>query len=501
MAWSVLPRRASAAGAHSSVEFALLPLLLLLALAMRWPGLGEPIDSYDEGVHLESLLLLAQGYEPFAEIAAAQGPLHLHSHLPFFLLFGQSLLAARLAVVSYSLLGLLGVWWIGRQVAGPWAGLAALALLAVSPTYLRFSRQVLADVPALGPTILAFGAALAYRRGGRERWLVAAGVLLALGLLVKPLVVPAVPAVLALAWPAARGRSVWRGPALLAGAAAATVLLALLALEPRFVFEDVLSFRAGAREAYGWSLSHNWELLVDKLDQEQPGFFQLALVGAGLLATRPDRRATAALGLWALASLGLLLAHSPLRYHHMVILLPPLAILGGAAASGLHALLSRVCRARRALAAASLAALVVYTSSVPELARRDALLLRNVDAAGADSGEVDDELAAVERIRRLTRPDDFIVTDHPYLAFLAGRRVPPELVDPSEARLRSGDLTDAEVVALANAYAPELIVLWNGKLSRLPGFMAWAEGRYTTGRRFGTVDDDQPRAILRDPDP
>jgi 4-amino-4-deoxy-L-arabinose transferase-like glycosyltransferase len=476
-------------------ELAWLILLAVLALAMRLPGLAEPANNYDEGVYLQALLLLARGYEPFSEIAVSQGPLHLHAQLPFFLLFGQTVAAARAASVAYSLAALAGVWWIGRQLGGRRAGLAAAVLLAVSPTYLRFSRQALADLPALAPATLAVGAALAYRRTGRGRWLVGAGLLLGLGVLMKPIVLPAGLAVAALVW--RPDRPGWRALGVVAGLVTAAALAVLLGLGPGPVSAQVLGFRAGARAAYGWSLEQNGALLVDKLDQEQLGFYALAAIGAGVAAAGPRRWPALAIALWAAATLGLLLAHSPLRYHHMVILLPPLAVLGGATVAAAPGLLRRGDARRRALGLLGAAAVLLYAAAAPELARRDALLLDNVDAAGAGSADVEDLLAAAERVRRLSRPEDFVLTDSPYVAFLADRRVPPELVDPSEARLRSGDLTDAEVATVAAAYAPEVVVLWQGRLSRLAGVTAWLGAEYQVERRFGTVDDGQPRAILR----
>jgi len=475
---------------------ATLAVLLVVALAMRLPSLGEPANNFDEGVYLESLFLMALGYRPFTEIAASQGPLHLHAQLPFFLAFGQTVAAGRAASVVYSLVGLAGVWWIGRQLAGRWAGLAATLLVVLSPTYLRFSRQALADLPALAPVTLAIGVALLHRRVGRRRWVVLSGVLLALGLLMKPLVVGAVLTVALLIW--RPGRAGWHDLLLLGGIVALTPFLVLLALGPWPVLEQVLGFREGARAAYGWDLRQNWDLIADKLDQEQLGFFLLASLGGGLLAPGRRRWAARAVIVWAVTSLGVLLAHSPLRYHQMVILVPPLAILGGAAVASIPRFVRGPRPMARILAALCGAALLVYAGGLPELVRRDLLLLENVDAAGSGSDTTDDADTAVERIRRLSGPDDFVLTDHPYLAFLAGRRVPPELVDPSETRLRAGDLTDERVLALAVAYRPKVVVLWNGKLNRLPRFMDWVTTTYRQDRRFGTVDDGQVRAVLRD---
>lgn len=487
-----LPSRRGAA------ELLLLALLLAAALAMRLQELDEPVDNYDEGVYLESLFLIAEGQRPVADVPISQGPLYLQSQLPFFLLFDQDVAAGRAGAVAFSLIGLVGVWWIGRQLGGPWAGLAAAGLLAASPTYLRFSRQVMADLPAVVPTILAVGVALRHRRSGRRTWLVGSALLLALGLLIKPLAAPAGVGVAALVW--RNDRRGWRDLGLLLGIVLLAGGLVLAALGPRAVIDQTLGFREEAREAYGWSPARNWELLVDKLDQEQASFYVLALVGAAGSLLGAGRRAAIGVALWASAGLALLLATSPLRYHYMVLLLPPLAILGGRAVGHLAGAV-RGGPTARALGAAGLAALLVYGGSLPELARRDRLLLENVDAAGAGSDDFGDELEAVERIRRLSERDDLVLTDNPYLAFLARRRVPAALIDPSETRLRSGDLTPDEVIGLGRASRPELIVLWEGTLSRVPGFLDWAERDYEVARRFGTVDGDQPRAILKDRDP
>jgi 4-amino-4-deoxy-L-arabinose transferase-like glycosyltransferase len=477
------------------LELFALGLVLSLAVAMRLPQLNEPANNYDEGVYLESLLLFARGYAPFAEIAVSQGPLHLHTQLPFFLLFGQTVAAGRAASAGLSLVGLVGIWWVGREVGGRWAGLGAALLLAISPTYLRFSRQALAELPALAPTILAIGAALLYSRTGRTRWLVVAGLLAALGLLMKPIVVPAALGLVWLVWrPNAAG---WRSLLLLAAVVLAAIALVLVLLGPGPVLGQVLGFREAAREEQ-WSLLGNWAQLVDKLDQESYGFYLLALTGLVPLAQRAGRRALAATALWAVASLALLLVHSPLSYHHMVILLPPLAVLAATAVSSAPRSLTRGGLSTPLLGTLVLTGVLVYASGLPRIVQRDLLLLDNIDAAGAGSHRTDDEISAAERIRSLTRPDDFVLTDNPYLAFLAGRRVPPELVDPSDARLHAGDLTDDEVLALVQAYDPEVIVLWNGKLSRLREFMSWVSADYALNRRFGTVDDGEPRAILRD---
>ena len=57
---------------------------------------------------------MTQGYRPFRDIFAAQGPLLLDAWHPFYALFARfvpaPLVAVRLVAVSYSLVGLIGLY-------------------------------------------------------------------------------------------------------------------------------------------------------------------------------------------------------------------------------------------------------------------------------------------------------------------------------------------------------------------------------------------------------
>jgi 4-amino-4-deoxy-L-arabinose transferase-like glycosyltransferase len=127
---------------------------------VRLPGLEQPNDNYDEGVYLESLLLMRSGYRPFVDIVSTQGPLHLYLAYAGYALGGYSLTAARLGGVIASLASIAGAGLAGRLLGGAVAGLAAALALALSPTYLAISRQALPEGPA---TALATWAIVAPR--------------------------------------------------------------------------------------------------------------------------------------------------------------------------------------------------------------------------------------------------------------------------------------------------------------------------------------------------
>src|SRR5687768_4751741 len=100
------------------VEVAAAALLIAVAVAMRVVNPGVYSGLFDEGIRVEQLFLMSAGYRPFRDIFAAQGPLLLDLLHPWFVLFGQDLVAARWSVGVYSLVGLAGTYWLARLVGG-----------------------------------------------------------------------------------------------------------------------------------------------------------------------------------------------------------------------------------------------------------------------------------------------------------------------------------------------------------------------------------------------
>src|SRR5919201_7095770 len=120
-----LPTRTARRGL--ATDLLLLGPVLLLALGLRLVNLGAYSGLFDEGIRAEQLFLMAQGYRPFKDIFAAQGPLLLDAFFPLYALFDRlidpPLVAVRLVAVSYSLVGLAGLYWVGRMLAGRAGGL------------------------------------------------------------------------------------------------------------------------------------------------------------------------------------------------------------------------------------------------------------------------------------------------------------------------------------------------------------------------------------------
>jgi len=566
------------------------PLALLVigvaALALRlWPLRHYPLDYQDEGAYWQSLRAMAAGQPLFSVVFSSQPPFFLLGVFPFYLLFGQTLVAARLGVVLYSLLGLAASYYIGRAVAGRWAGVIACALLAVDPLYLAESRTLQAEMPseALALAGVALAAVAAGRTGLPRRWRAAAsGVVLGLGVLTKLFDLGAiVPAALYLAVPLVAARRRGRGrtggerrtdmrealrlvvPDLLLLAAGFVVACAAV-LAPFFpmrglVYDQVVRFHqvAEGTTALGpGGLLHNVGLIRDNV----VGYYSipyLLLVLAGV-ALAVWRRAwtLAPLFVWLAISLWLLVRQQPLIWHHVVLLAPLLALIASAALplwmpSPPNPLSLTRGRGRRDATAPELLAVTTPVSShepwlagvrrhppqAPPEARWAASRSRGTSQPWAGGAKERDRvgmgiptyalmalvcvaaftslwqsvdqnrsrvdtnppLAALQRrmagvLHDKTQPGELVVTDGQYIAGLAGRSVPGELVDTSSVRIATGEI-DPRYFSLH--YLEDIIardhvrtVLFaTGRLDGvLHGFRSWVEQRYRLVARFGKKD-------------
>lgn len=491
---AALPSRRPGLVVGRLAELAGLFGLLLVALAMRVVNLDGPRsnfpDLFDEGIRSEQLLLMANGFRPFRDIYSAQGLLLLDLLYPFYAAFGGTLGAARLAVGLLSVLGIAGAWWSGRQAGGAVGGLAAAFLLVVSAPFLESSRLALAEVPSLVPCLWAIGCGVRWQRGGGPRWLYAAAALATLGVLVKPMaasvVVPL--GLLALSRPGLQ----WRQVAIAVGIAVGITALAVLALGPAAIYEQIVAYRLGARQGGTWEFRSNYKMVITEPSGAQPGLFALAGLG-GLVTVSRCWRLGLALLAWPLAAIGMLLLYFPLHPKHLVYMVPPLALAGGVGL-GQAARLAWAEGVRGRGARLATVGLALVLAAIP----LGALSGGTSTPSTADANPDDADLNVYDRdvardVRVLAGPGDFILTDHPYLAALGQRMVPPDLVDISRGRTRAGALTGREVIDNARGYDVRLVLVWADRLRRLSGVPTWLDEEYVLTDIFGGRNVKTPR--------
>lgn len=465
--------------------------LLWLAVTVRLTGLGDHTDISDEGIRGVQLRLLAAGYKPVSEIYASQGPLSLWLFAPAVALFGPEIVVARLTAVASSLLVLAASVWIARLAAGPIAGLAAGAVLALSPVFLDNSRLALVEVPSIAPTVLGLVGILQFRRSGRRGWLIASAVLMAIGALAKPMAaVAGLPALLLILAPRIES---WGEPALAArecrrrlvdfGVFAATGLLVcvavVLAVGPATLYEQVVAYRLGARAVRGWDLATNVNLVSTQLRLHGWGVLLAAVVGVASVCLRGGWIGLACVG-WLAGALAALLVYSPLWEKHVTYTLPPLAILAGVGISSVALLASRNLEWRRLTPGLSAAvALMLVASHLPTLAAGTrAIVYRH---AGSDLARYADDL---EIVKAATAPGEFVVVDDAYLAMLTGRLTPPFLADLSWNRILARALTAEQAIAETRRHDTKIVILQDDHLGQVQRYLTWADREYVLVKSY-----------------
>jgi hypothetical protein len=447
----------------------LLAGVAVLALALRAPLLAGGQVDYDEGVYWESLRALSAHHPLFTSVYSSQPPGFLLLLMPGHLALGSTIAGERLTVLVLAMAGIGAVYRTASLLAGgPAAGVAAAAVLAADPLFLRQSVTLQADGPcvALALVALALAADARRREPGRARDLLAgaAGAVLATAVLTKPLSLAAGPPV-AVLLVTGRARTDVRALAAAAAgglAATAALLLPFAGAWPE-LWRQVVGLHLGARSlpVGGLDDATRWRELPVAL---------LGLAGLAAAARRAPALALAGAA-WAIPAVLLLAWQHPLWPHHVVAATAPLALLAGGLAT-----LRRPWPAppRWAAAGAALLALAVLAASAAS-----ARAVAGVQRPESDAGS----LAAA--LRAATGPGDLVVTDDQFAAAQAGRDTPPELVDTSFVRVTSGDLPPGQAIALAARPDVRAVLLTTGRLAALPGFETWAAGSFPHARDLG----------------
>jgi 4-amino-4-deoxy-L-arabinose transferase-like glycosyltransferase len=405
-----------------------LALAGLLGLAALLYGRSlHAAANYDEGVYLASLDALRHGQGLGTDVYASQPPGFYVLLSAVSLLPGDGVTDLRIGFLLLALVGLCAAYVIGRKIGGVAGGLGAAALLAVTAPYPVQAARVQADTASVALALVAIAVAC-YAGRSPWRWAAAgalAGATVSVKLLALPVAAPiAVLLVARRSWRAAGALVV--GAGLVWVALAATYAGALGELWQTVVTDHRLA------RSLGPSLADNvHRVLLHSLDWKTPAgvLVPIGLVCAIVFLRRVE---LLALGAWIVASAAFLVYQRPLLDHHLVLLATALAVPAGA---GIGAAVARVPRPAR-IAVAGVAALALAAGFVQEERRLD-----------RQAGESPGVLWAAERLRMRTKPGAFIGSDLPIVPYLAGRRMPGQLVDTSFVRLGTGSLTAAEILA------------------------------------------------------
>ena len=464
-------------------------LLFLYAIAMRLYKMGSPqaLD-YDEGVYWQSLKLLQSGAHLYRDIYYSQPPLFLTMTYPVYLMFGQTIFAARLASGLFSLLGCTGAYLLGRSIAGRFGALMALALVVADVHYLRMSQTLQAEASTVGYSFLSVGVAfVAFKQPSHTRRSILfalSGVLLAVGFLSKLLAAAsAAPIALLLAMAVA---DAWSEPIAMQQAMRAvmgftlgflvTVVISLAPYLNDFgsLRSQVIGLHLSAAEQYRAIQSSNISQIFAAL-ASPVGL--AALIGTALAFFRRDRMVIPLLA-WLAAAVAMLWTLVPLYSHHTVVLILPLVGLSVLALPSFSLTPPAIAGTARTVAIVAMAYALI-SGSVHEVTYFGNAFTNSLGASLAMDERTVSEISAG------TRPGDLVATDAQFLTALAGRDTPPWLVDTSLVRINSGLLAADEAVASSSDPDVRAVLFYSHRLDRIRGYRSWVSAHFRLVESMG----------------
>jgi hypothetical protein len=452
----------------------LVALIMVVSIAWRMGNLNAFSLSNDEGAYLMWAWLAHSGHPLYSETVSVSAPLFILALDWAYDLAGVSLITGRALVLAFFGLALISLAWGGKLLHDSLAGLTAAVAFSLAPLTFSLSRMAVGEIPSVALASLAVTLAVVYWRRGGAGWLALSGLALGLSLLIKamnPLVaMPITWLILSRHWRNHRRWSAIAKAVVVGGLAGLLpVAICLLIYDPVALYNQAIAFRFELREAYPWLLADNlaqFELFL----KQNWGIVGLALVGVVLLGNRKRWEALIPLGLWLAASTSSVLLHSPLFFHHTLILLPPLVLLAGI---GIAETVVSLRTRRWAWLTPGVAGIIVYLLALP------AALQANQTARAASFGR---EAEAIAFLSQVTSPTDNIISDNLLLPFMAGRQTPPPLGDLAQVAIDSGRQTSQRLIAISEAYPVEAVANWALRLPYLAEYMDWVERNYLVQR-------------------
>jgi 4-amino-4-deoxy-L-arabinose transferase-like glycosyltransferase len=463
----------------------------LLALLYSQLPLGTALEfGRDEGYLLMRAFLWSQGHTLYQEIWSDQPPLLTVLLGCLFKVFGPSLLAARLLMVTFGSVLFLAQYELVRKQFGLLAGLLAFFFLAAAPFVLQLSVSAMLEVPAFALGLLALVALHQWKTRWRIRWLVVSGMLMALALQIKFSAAILVPAVLIevalthhqrvpLGWfeTTVRDSVKW--------AASLFVTFGLLALllgfggyqslwQPHVVVKTIPAL--SSPEHYTFPVSLLWRH-VDGI---------IAAVLGLYFALKQRRLRDLAVPLVILASAVIVhLFHRPWWPYYYLHFAVPLAWLGGYGAAELlrPCLALLVSRGFRIGSSKAWRAVGLVTLVALGLALAEARLEGNVRTILRSPRAADNPLLA--RIAQFRDQTRWMYSEQVIYAFHARIQVPPELAVVTLKRFWSGQISMEGILELLKRYQPEQLLLHNRRFG--PEWEAFLSEHYVAVAEEGQL--------------
>lgn len=401
----------------------------------------------DEGINVIKARLVEEGYSLYTDIWSDQPPLYTYTLRYFFNQFGWSVENARIVTLLFSSLLILGLYDSVRAGAGHFAAVTSVLMLFLSSSYVALSVSAMVGLPAIALAVTSIWM-LVGRQLAPSRWhLAISGILMACSLAVKLFTGFLAPLLGTIVLVSEWQRGGWRR-ALVSAFVWTTAFALVLAL----FLGPALS--AGAVDqligthALG-QLTRRPEG-IGKFLLDDAFMFSLAAVGIGVTLTSPRALWIAFTGWLLLAAVGLI-DHSPLWYHHCLLLTVPASALAGL---GLEAMLHREGSARRGLAGGAVALALLIAGNLYAHPER----LKELTEPPARIGKA--QANAVERVLgRYAGRIGSMITSRQIYAFRFDLDIPPDLAVTSEKRFKTKNIDTGDILRRFRSFKPDVVLI------------------------------------------
>ncbi len=475
-----------------------LGLFLLLSSYTAWQIYRLPTDhlAYEGAINIQTSRLLGQGFEAYTQIISLESPLFV-----WFLgqlgVLGLSLTAYQAMFLGFGMLTILGTLILAQHLAGKLAAWGACLLLLTSVTFLLNMTHVIAMMPATCLSTFVLLSWLRYTRTKQLWWILGAGGFIGLALQISPIVLPM--GLWLIGWLLVKGipyqgRSDVLPLCLYLLGCVLTFGLGLIVMGVDFGFDHYLKNIIAQA-----TLRQNLPLVLDQNFGEIGLFlfFHLPIsicftFGLSAIYKQADHPLWL-MTLWAGGSMVYLMSQVVSLQAQLIMLLPPLAIVGGyGLAEGLRWMSERVpdsagvteTNIARPLwhLGLGISGLGLYLIFAWQLAQ--SFLYQDI---GSDRNwrQFQQRPEMVTFIRENTQPDDCVVADDPTLTILADRLPSPMLSNISPALVLSGLLTEIDIQMEVQEANCTLVLLYRRSYHRhLMEFRHWVREYYPDSTSF-----------------
>lgn len=411
----------------------------------------------DEGYNLAKALLVEQGYTLYAEIWSDQPPLYTYLLRAFFNQFGWTVENARLLTLLFSSLLLLVLYDSVRMAAGHFSAIATVALLVLSSNYVPLSVAAMVGLPSIAFAVGSVWMLARWRASGSPWSLALSGGLLGCALATKLFTAFLLPLVGIMAFASAwrrSGASSAVGSGLIWGLGLFLTLAIIVAPDlSQATAEQLIGTHASGRS--GMSSSGIGEFLRD-----DAFMFGLAAAGMGVAFRSLNIVGLAFSGWLLLAVLGMS-SHSPIWYHHILLLSVPASALAGL---GLGTALGREHGNRFHIAAGAIALTLLLVAIVYSHPTR---LQELIEPRGSMSTS---KALAVERsLAPYEERVSTMISSRQIYAFRLGLTMPPNLAVTSLKRFGTGNIDYEDILVELRHFKPDIVLLdkrWPKRLRR-----------------------------------